>query len=244
MDDQPYLITNASVAGGLTLTYSTTEFVGCIEEYPIVHTYPYIECRDQNIGGYGDGLGTGSTSGDWYFDHDIWFANFQDGLDLLHSGMHNLTVTNSQSIANDGQAYKIGSGDNIVFRNNVADVNCLRIYHTFGDEPSSAIIPGVSGCRAGGDGLIFNFTDQGTYVVQGNSFTGYNPTMFDLECDFGWDYCHGPCGLNHRVVLRWWNKPHEQGGIGAYHTDGPHVPNPLALKLPEVGPDCDVCAHH
>ena len=189
MDDDPFNVSNISVAGGFTLTNSTIEFTGCVEEYPVVHNYPYIECRDQNTGGYGDGLGTASTSGDWVFDHDVWFANFQDGLDLLHSGMRSLSVTNSQSIANDGQAYKIGSGDNIIFRNNVAVVNCARIMHLFGDEPASAIVPGVSPCRAAGDGILFSFTDQGSYTVQNNSFTGYNGTMFDLACESGWDYC-------------------------------------------------------
>jgi hypothetical protein len=64
-----------------------------------------------------------------------------------------------------------------------------------------------------------------------------------LQGTFGWDYCTGPCGLNHRVMLVWcsWCRP--KGGTGAYKTDGPHVPNPLALKLPETHGDCEICAH-
>jgi hypothetical protein len=189
MDDGPFNLNNISVSGGLTLTNSIIEFSGCIEEYPIVHQYPYIECRDQSTGGYGDGLGTASTSGDWIFDHDTFYANFQDGLDLLHSGMHTLSITNSKSIANDGQSYKIGSGDNVIFRNNLALVNCARILHPFGDEPASAIVPGVSPCRAGQDGVVFAFTDMGTYQVQNNTFSGYNATMFDIGCEGGWEYC-------------------------------------------------------
>ncbi len=202
MDDSPFGLSNVSVAGGLTLTNSTIEFSGCNEEYPVVHNYPYTECRDQSTGGYGDGFGTASTSGDWIFDHDVWFANFQDGLDLLHSGMRTLSVTNSQSIANDGQAYKIGSGDNVIFRNNIAVINCARILYTFGDEPSSAIVPGVSPCRAAGDGLVFSFTDQGTYQVQDNSFVGYDSTLFDLKCEGGWDYCSDAASIfqNNLVV--------------------------------------------
>jgi len=189
MDDGPWQTGNISVAGGFTLTNSITEFIGCVEEYPVVHNYPYIECRDQSTGSYGDGLGTASTTGDWLFDHDIWRYNFQDGLDLLHSGMRSLTVTNSQSYGNDGQAYKIGSGEAVIFRNNIAEVNCNRIAYTIGDEPSSAIVPGVSTCRAAGDGVIFSYTGQGTYQVQNNTFVGYNSTMFDLFCEGGWDSC-------------------------------------------------------
>jgi hypothetical protein len=65
-----------------------------------------------------------------------------------------------------------------------------------------------------------------------------------LQGTFGWDYCHGPCGLHHRVVLGWCFGCRPKGGTGAYKTEGPHVPNPFALKLPEVHGDCcDICAH-
>jgi hypothetical protein len=58
---------------------------------------------------------------------------------------------------------------------------------------------------------------------------------------YGWDYCCGPCGLNHRVILGWCFGCRPKGGTGAYKTDGPHVPNPLALKLPPA--ECDSCSH-
>jgi hypothetical protein len=65
-----------------------------------------------------------------------------------------------------------------------------------------------------------------------------------LQGTFGWDYCQGPCWLNHRVMLGWCYNCRPKGGIGSYHTDGPHVPNPLALKLRETNGDCEYCAHH
>ncbi len=160
-----------------------------MEEYPVVHNYPYIECRDAETGGYGDGFGTASTTGNWYFDHDTWQYNFQDGLDLLHSGMQNLTVTNSLSQANIGQSFKIGSGDNVVFQNNIAMANCFRVGTQIGDEP--AIYPGgYVLCRANGN-LIFNFTNVGTYSVQDNTIVETNnaDTPVGLECEGGWSFC-------------------------------------------------------
>src|SRR5487761_1275649 len=128
MDDTPWGgLSNISVAGGLTMTNSITEFVGCLEEYPVVHQYPYIECVDQNTGGYGDGFVTASDTGDWVFDHEMWQYNWQDGLDLLHSGLNSLTVTNSLSQGNEGQPYKIGSALHVVFQNNLALINCARL---------------------------------------------------------------------------------------------------------------------
>jgi hypothetical protein len=197
MDDNAWNSGNISVAGGFTMNNSIIEWTGCVEEYPVVHNYPFIECRDQNTSGYGDGFGTASTTGDWYFDHDTFQYNFQDGLDLLHSGMQNLSITNSFAQANEGQEFKIGSGDNIVFRNNIALGNCFRLGVLIGDEPASALAPGGAFpgvnyglCRAGAN-LAMHFTDQGTYDVQNNtivSVTGTDTPM-TIACEGGWDSC-------------------------------------------------------
>lgn len=81
----------------------------------------------------------------------------------------------------------------------------------------------------------------GGCVLGPHACTACPPTT--MQGTYGWDYCHGPCWLNHRVMLGWCLGCRPKGGTGAYKTDGPHVPNPLALKLPEIGPDCDACAH-
>ncbi len=197
MDDVPWGNQNISVAGGFTMTNSTTEFSGCVEEYPVTHNYPYIECRDQPTGALGDGLGTASTTGDWYFDHDIWQYNYQDGLDLAHSGMQNLTVTNSLSQGNEGQAFKIGSADNVIFQNNIAMANCFRLGELIGDEPSSALTPGggppgllYSLCRANGN-ISFHFTNVGTFAIQDNTIveTSDADTPVSVGCEAGWDFC-------------------------------------------------------
>ncbi|MGA8940726.1 MAG: Ig-like domain-containing protein [Acidobacteriaceae bacterium] len=226
MDDAPWNSPNISVAGGFTMTNSITEFTGCIEEYPVVHEYPYIECRDQNTGAYGDGFGTGSATGKWVFDHDIWRYNFQDGLDLIHSGIQSLTVTNSQSYGNDGQAYKIGSADIVIFRNNFALENCNRIAFTIGDEPASAIVPGVATCRANGDWIPLNFTDQGTYVVQNNTLVGYGTVPFDLACEKGWSDCSHANTIYQNNVMLGYSDPFYTGGDlpATFYKGSPSMP--------------------
>jgi hypothetical protein len=189
MDDGPHNFSNISVAGGLTMNNSITEFSGCIEEHPQVHNYPYIECRDQETGGYGDGFGTGSTTGNWNFDHDIWRYNYQDGLDLLHSGMQSLSITNSQAYGNVGNQFKIGSSQNVLFQNNVALSNCKRVGQVIGDEPARAIVPGVNFCRAGGGPLVLSFYAYGNYAVQNNTMVGYGDVALSYFCDSGSDSC-------------------------------------------------------
>ena len=216
MDDVPHGLGNISVAGGFTMNNSITEFVGCVEEYPVVHNYPYIECRDSETGGYGDGFGTASTTGSWSFDNDIWRYNFQDGLDLLHSGLQSLTVTNSQSYGNDGQAYKIGSADQVIFRNNVAIENCKRIGQVIGDEPASSIVPGVNLCRADGGWVVLAFTPSGTYTVQNNTFVGYGDVALGYTCVAGGDNCStANTTLQNNIFLSYSDNGYNEGQSAA-----------------------------
>jgi len=231
LDDNTWESGSISVSGGFTLNNSITEFTGCVEEYPVVHNYPFIECRDQNLGGYADAFGTGSTTGAWSFDHDIWRYNFQDGLDLLHSGMQSLSVTNSQSYGNDGQAYKIGPADTVVFRNNLAIEDCARIGQAFGDEPSSAVSPGVALCRAAGDWMPMQFSNQGSYILQNNTFAGYGATVFDFGCSNGWDTCNNASAVFQNNVVMGYTKSNYDGGQAPglfYESSGAAVMPPLA----------------
>ncbi len=212
LDDNTWQSGSISVAGGFTLNNSITEFTGCVEEYPVVHSYPYIECRDQNLGGYADGFGTGSTTGAWSFDHDIWRYNYQDGLDLLHSGMQSLSITNSQSYGNDGQAYKIGPADTVIFRNNFAMVNCARIGQPIGDEPPSPLMGGVALCRAAGDWMPMQFSNQGSYTLQNNTLAGYGATVFDFGCSNGWDTCTNASAIFQNNVVMGYVTSNYDGG--------------------------------
>jgi hypothetical protein len=203
MDDAPLGMGNISMSGGLTLNNSITEFTGCVEEYPVVHNYPFIECRDSELNnGAPDGLGTGNTAGAWSFDHDKWFANYQDGLDLLHSGLQSLSVTNSISIANDGQAFKVGSAANVLFQNNIDIENCNRLGFPFGDEPIQAVVPGATLCRAGGGWFVAQFMPYGTYVVTDNTFVGYGDVALGYSCAAGGDDCSSAnTALKNNVLL-------------------------------------------
>ena len=74
----------------------------------------------------------------------------------------------------------------------------------------------------------------GYYVGGGCVLRGGPPGP--LEGTWGWDY-FGPCWLPHRVVLGWCERCRYQGGVGAYRTDGPHVPNVFGVKLPPREPE-------
>lgn len=187
MDDGAGGFDGISTAGGLTMNNSIVLGTGCVEEFPIVHAYPCIEGRGQGQGGYGDAFGTGSTTGDFFFDHDQWLNNYQDGLDLLHSGMQNLTITNNTCQGNAGNCYKVGSGANVTVLNNIANVNGWRLLQPFTGEPPGAVTPGVDGCRGGGAGFVFNTTSYSNLLVGSNSIAGYCDVAVGISGVLGYD---------------------------------------------------------
>lgn len=207
-DDAPYGgMSNISVAGGMNMTGTLTEFSGCVAEKPQVHTFPYVACADQSLGGTGDGFATASTTGAFSFDHDIWRYNLQDGLDLLHSNMQTLNVTNSQSYGNIGNMYKIGAADNsVLFQNNTALANCERLDQVVGDEPSSGVPVGANFCRAGGGPLVMHFNAFGTYIVNQNTINGYGDTSVTYGCESGSENCStATTSFLNNALLSWGN---------------------------------------
>ena len=57
----------------------TVEWNGCGETYPGGQP---TGCWAQEAGGYGDGVGTGTTGGDWIIEDSAFLHNTSDGLDL------------------------------------------------------------------------------------------------------------------------------------------------------------------
>lgn len=163
-------------------SHLTVEWNGCNEEYPIAHPAPAFSCFDQDSGGYGDGVGTQDTTLDFTCDHCLFRYNTQDGLDLGHVHGSQIAIRNSTSYGNMGQQWKWGPMRSAVFQNNVTVHNCRRL---------SAAMPGAPEgynrhlglfCRAAGDGISFTISDDGTYILQNNSFAGYGATSYDMNC--------------------------------------------------------------
>ncbi len=191
MDDNSWVSSNISVAGGLTMSNSIVEWTGCVSEHNSGLTYPYIECRDSSTNnGWSspDGIGEGNTSGYWSFDKVIMRYNWQDGFDMLHSGMQYLSITNSQAYGNIGASFKMGPATTVQLINNQSVQNCQRMSVPVGDQPPASIVGGANYCR-GNDWLGFNFAANGTYKFYFNSFVGYQNVIFDYGCAFGYDTC-------------------------------------------------------
>ena len=164
-------------------SYVTIEGNGCIEEYPITHTFPAAYCYDDENGGYGDGVGTPDTQINFAVDHSTIRYNTQDGLDLLHTSGSSITVTDSSFYGNMGQQLKLGPMASTNVTNNLFLTDCKRM---------SADIPGAPAgwnaglsdfCRAQAGVMMVQRGDNGgggSYTWQNNDFVGYaGDAMFE-----------------------------------------------------------------
>ena len=168
--------------GSYTNVNGTVLANGCVEEYPIAHTYPFAYCYDDMSGGYGDGFGL-------TYDSDVqitWLNptvmfNTQDGLDELYANSHNssITITGGTFYGNMGDQVKVGAVGQATLRNNLILADCNRMSVPISGFPSTFNAELTDFCRAHGPGLVLdrlgdNATGgHGSYIVQFNTMVGY-----------------------------------------------------------------------
>ncbi len=172
-----------SVNGQMNWSYVTIEGNGCVEEYPIAHTFPAAYCYDDNNGGYGDGVGTPDTQINFAVDHSIVRYNTQDGLDLLHTTGSNITVTTSSFYGNMGQQLKLGPMASTSVTNNLFLTNCKRMSAAMPGAPAGWNAGLSDFCRAQAGVVMVQRGDNGgggSYRWQNNDFLGYaGDAMFE-----------------------------------------------------------------
>jgi hypothetical protein len=208
--------------------YSTIEWNGCYQEYPIVHTFPAISCYGQSNGGYGDGVGTPAGTGlTVNIDHSLFRYNTQDGLDVGHvdtGGPYTLTITNSTFYGNNGGAFKWGPNfTTAIIENNIALANCNRMSQPMAGAPSTYNANLGDFCRAG-DAISFNFRQGGTALIVGNTIATYASTVFDTQCwdaagegspgDSGAGCSKSSLTVKDNIILAYSNPAYDYGGDG------------------------------
>jgi len=136
-----------SNAGTMLFRRWTVEWNGCAETYPGGEP---TGCWAQTAGGYGDGVGTGATGGDWIIEDSRFLHNTSDGLDLLYHSLGGIVVLNRvRAEGNAGNQAKI-SGQAII-TNSVLVGNCAF----FEGKPFTY---NVDNCRALGNALELTYT--------------------------------------------------------------------------------------
>ena len=172
-----------SVNGQANWSYVTIEGNGCVEEYPVTHTFPAAYCYDDENGGYGDGVGTPDTQISFRIDHALVRYNTQDGFDVLHTTGSNVTMVSSTFYGNMGNQWKIGPMASVTVRDNLTITNCMRMSAQIEDGPSGWNAGLSDFCRANAGTVMVQRGDHvggGTYLYQNNTWIGYaGDAMFE-----------------------------------------------------------------
>ena len=163
----------SSNSGVLIFRGVTIEWNGCGETYPGEEP---VGCWGQDAGGYGDGLGTADTGGDWVFEDCQILHNTSDGLDLLyHSLGGTVTIDRMRAEGNAGNQVKVAGA--AVITNSVLVGNCTY----FEGQPFTYEVPPES-CRALGSALLLSYTGgeaarivNSTIYGQGDGLVGGGP---------------------------------------------------------------------
>jgi PKD repeat protein len=142
-------------------------FNGCGESYP---DKQIIGCWGQQEGGYGDGLGTTTTGGNWVFENSYFHHNTQDGLDLLYANTTaTITVRQSHAEGNAGNQMKLAGSPTV--QDSVIVGNCSYFqgkYNMSGDNSGGANTAGDL-CRAMGNALVLSVQPTLKALVQYNT---------------------------------------------------------------------------
>lgn len=159
---------NSSNSGTLTFKNVNILYNGCGERL----TGTPHSCYSQSQGGYGDGLGTHQTGGDWIFeDTDISF-NTSDGLDLLyHNGQGSVTILRSRFAGNAGNQVKVATSALIEDSIIRGDCDYFLGKAFTSSKNNSGGSQSFDHCRASGDTAAFAFSSGRKVEIKNTPFS-------------------------------------------------------------------------
>lgn len=151
-----------SNSGTITMRHLAVEWNGCSED----DLGNPIGCWGQEFSGYGDGIGTGSTGGNWIIEDSKIAHNTQDGIDLLY---HNLggDIIIDRVIAEGNAGNQIKVRGNTVIRNTIAKGDC-----SFFEGKSYSLLQPGDHCRALGNTISFSLMRDSKIAIINSTIRG------------------------------------------------------------------------
>ncbi|MCP4690546.1 MAG: right-handed parallel beta-helix repeat-containing protein [Desulfobacterales bacterium] len=151
-----------SNTGAMIFRGWTVEWNGCGETWPGEEP---AGCWAQTAGGYGDGVGTGSTAGDWIIEDSRFLHNTSDGLDLLYHDLGgSITLNRVRAEGNAGNQIKLTGRATI--NNSVLVGNCAYF-------EGRAFTHHVDPCRALGNMLEVVYRGGESVVLENSTLYGH-----------------------------------------------------------------------
>lgn len=174
-----------SNAGALVFRRWRVEWNGCAETYPGGQP---AGCWAQTAGGYGDGVGTGQTGGQWLIEDSAFLRNTSDGLDLLYVREAGTSITIRRTIAEGNAGNQIKTNGPTLIENSIIAGNCAY----FDGQPFTF---NVDACRAAGNALSLNLRAGNPVTVTNNTLTSEGDCLVIAVCE-------GTCDGSESVRLR------------------------------------------
>lgn len=158
----------SSNAGRLRFRRVTIDWNGCGEN----QQREPIGCWAQSAGGYGDGLGTATTGGDWSFEDCRFISNTADGLDLRYAdGSGSVTIDRVWAEGNAGSQLKLRGEATI--RDSVVNGTCAN----FSDQPYTF---NVDACRARGSAIALEPVPGRGQHIDHATVTGVSGSLLEV----------------------------------------------------------------
>jgi len=153
--------TNSSNSGVIRFSESEIAYSGCARRWPSGEIFG---CWAQGGGGYGDGLGVGSSGGHWIFEDSSVHHNTSDGIDLLYLN-DNGHVTIQRTLVDSNAGNQIKVSRSALIENSVIVGNCS---HFIGE---ANMRPGDH-CRALGDAISVGLSNDSQTFLINNTIVG------------------------------------------------------------------------
>ena len=153
----------SSNAGRIVMRQIEIAWNGCGQRW---QTGAYWACWAQQAGGYGDGLGTASTGGQWLIEDAYVHHNTSDGIDLLYlDGAATTSVVMRRVYAAANAGNQLKTRGNTTVESSVVVGQCSAFVGR------DSMVPGDH-CRAQGNALSLSVGANHLVDVQHNTITG------------------------------------------------------------------------
>lgn len=196
--------------GRMAFRRVTIAYNGCAETFP--EGKP-TGCWAQSAGGYGDGMGTGETGGDWLLEDCRVTSNTSDGIDLLyHTLGGEVVVRRMLAEGNAGNALK--TAGNTLVESSLLTGNC----GAFDRKPHTHR---VDHCRAGGNTLALALTPGARATVLSSTLYGEGDALITVG-PRGQEACSGgeALELRNNVFMGDQEFGHSKDWAGLLHVEG------------------------
>ncbi|MCJ7533229.1 MAG: right-handed parallel beta-helix repeat-containing protein, partial [Anaerolineales bacterium] len=178
---------NSANSGTLLFRHWTVEWNGCGETYPAGKP---TGCWGQEAGGYGDGVGTGTTGGHWIIEDSAFLHNTSDGLDLLYARLPDAAIEIRRTIAEGNAGNQVKTTGPVTIENSIIVGNC----GFFQDQPFTF---NVDQCRAYGSAVSMDLKTGNQARIVNTTLTSEGDCLIGAECDEN-SHCNG----SEKILLR------------------------------------------